>query len=285
MFIINYTHAHQKSNNLFGVNYFEKIKIYVIIIKRVNRRDKRMTRDNKIKDYVTLVRPSFWRFIFQLFTAIIAYVTVPVAAIFAAKAIVSLTVGDFKQAIIWLGVEAGLHILRQIIWSVNYKGQGQLFADNYRKVQNKIFDKVTDATTDSLRGVGREKILNGVNSDADALASFTDTIATQLSKAVQLGITFVIILTYNVWVALLLLVLGVADYFILGYLNKTGETSSLCDMLMSVIDVSIRANLPSDTTIGSVTPFEIGCLSGSEDNLQWQINLIKQRLDNLEKEK
>lgn len=179
-----------------------------------------MTRDNKIKDYVTLVRPSFWRFIFQLFTAIIAYVTVPVAAIFAAKAIVSLTVGDFKQAIIWLGVEAGLHILRQMIWSVNYKGQGRLFADNYRKVQNKIFDKVTDATTDSLRGVGREKILNGVNSDADALASFTDTIATQLSKAVQLGITFVIILTYNVWVALLLLVLGVADYFILGYLNK-----------------------------------------------------------------
>ena len=78
---------------------------------------------------------------------------------------------------------------------------------------------------------------------------------------------------------------NISKPIILGYLNKTGETSSLCDMLMSVIDVSIKANLPSDTTIGSVTPFEIGCLSGSEDNLQWQINLIKQRLDNLEKEK
>ena len=119
-----------------------------------------MTRDNKIKDYVTLVRPSFWRFIFQLFTAIIAYVTVPVAAIFAAKAIVSLTVGDFKQAIVWLGVEAGVHIFRQMILRGNYKGGGGLFFGKNLKVLKKKFFKGDDRPTGSILRVGGGKNFN-----------------------------------------------------------------------------------------------------------------------------
>lgn len=66
---------------------------------------------------------------------------------------------------------------------------------------------------------------------------------------------------------------------ILGYLSAAALNDTLSDANFGNIDVSYSARLPEDTTIGSITPQEISFLSGLTDNIQKQLNSLKEQQD------
>ena len=179
-----------------------------------------MTKSGKIKDYIKLVEPSFWRFFIQLFTSILAYVTIPIAAIFAAKAIVCVTSGDYKMTVVYLLIELGLHVLRQLVWDINYRTWYGMFSKDYSRVQHKIYNKLISGSLDDISRVGKNSIVNIVGADVETVSGFADTIASKVSKLIQLVITLSIVFGSNMWVGMAVLLLGAVDLFILVHTNR-----------------------------------------------------------------
>ena len=68
---------------------------------------------------------------------------------------------------------------------------------------------------------------------------------------------------------------------ILGYLYRTKKTETLCDMLLSKLNVANVAILPEDTTIGNVSSFELQQLSGIRGNVQLQITQLQEQVARL----
>ena len=68
---------------------------------------------------------------------------------------------------------------------------------------------------------------------------------------------------------------------ILGYLYRTKKTETLCDMLLSKLNVANVAVLPEDTSIGNVSSFELQQLSGIRGNVQLQITQLQEQVARL----
>lgn len=68
---------------------------------------------------------------------------------------------------------------------------------------------------------------------------------------------------------------------ILGYLYRTKKTETLCDMLLSKLNVEDVAVLPEDTTIGNVSSFELQQLNGIRGNVQLQITQLQEQVARL----
>ena len=177
-------------------------------------------KNGKIRNYIQLVKPSFWQFFFQLVTAMLANVTIPIAAIFAAKAIVAITTADYKMTVIYLAIELAIHILRQVFWEMNYRGWYWMFKRDYTKVQYRIYDRVMSGSSDSVAKIGKNSILNIAGNDVGTVCTFSDTIATKLSKIIQLVLTLSIVFASNFWIGISVLLLGAVDLAILLVTNR-----------------------------------------------------------------
>lgn len=68
------------------------------------------------------------------------------------------------------------------------------------------------------------------------------------------------------------------DTIILGHLYRTKKTETLCDMLLSKLNVANVATLPEDTTIGNVSSFELQQLTGIRANVQLQITQLQEQV-------
>ena len=71
---------------------------------------------------------------------------------------------------------------------------------------------------------------------------------------------------------------------ILGYLYRLESTEKRISQRLASLDVEESVRLPFSTKIGKVLPKEVACLSGVNENLQQQLNEIKERLKALEGE-
>ena len=68
---------------------------------------------------------------------------------------------------------------------------------------------------------------------------------------------------------------------ILGHLSKEAFTSTYVDMTVSNITVNTSAHLPQNTTIGTITPDELLQVKGAKNNLQAQIDILKQNQEQI----
>lgn len=71
------------------------------------------------------------------------------------------------------------------------------------------------------------------------------------------------------------------DTIVLGHLYRSKKTETLCDMLLSKLQVANVARLPEDTTIGDVSSFELQQLSGIRGNVQLQITQLQEQVARL----
>ena len=69
---------------------------------------------------------------------------------------------------------------------------------------------------------------------------------------------------------------------ILGYLYRQETKEFKCDALFDTLSVQSSSMLPKKTSIGEVTPSEIGCLRGVTTNIQKQLNDLLERIERLE---
>lgn len=68
---------------------------------------------------------------------------------------------------------------------------------------------------------------------------------------------------------------------ILGYLYRTKETETYCDLVLSKLKVLNEAKLPLQTSIGNVSAANIACLEGMNDNIKKKLDLLESKVDML----
>ena len=61
-------------------------------------------------------------------------------------------------------------------------------------------------------------------------------------------------------------------------INNSSKRTLETNISSQSLTISTRANLPSDTTIGEITSFELSTLAGASKNIQAQINEINDNL-------
>lgn len=69
---------------------------------------------------------------------------------------------------------------------------------------------------------------------------------------------------------------------VLGNLLTEKENGSVGEMSLGFLTVIEKCQLPENTHVGSVSPYDIKCLEGSKVNLQKQIDDLEQRVSELE---
>lgn len=71
---------------------------------------------------------------------------------------------------------------------------------------------------------------------------------------------------------------------ILGQLSREEQTRQCAEIKVDSLKVNVDTYLSSNTTIGEVNSKEIACLKGANRNLQFQIDILEQRIAKLEEE-
>lgn len=66
---------------------------------------------------------------------------------------------------------------------------------------------------------------------------------------------------------------------VLGVLSAENQNKTYSELTLSRLDVVNEVKLPAQTTIGNVTPEDIQKLTNLYDNVQKQLNSLKERLD------
>ncbi len=69
------------------------------------------------------------------------------------------------------------------------------------------------------------------------------------------------------------------EAIILGYLYRSKDTETYCDLVLNELTVKSKVTLPFETYIGNTTGKDISNLSGTRDNVQKQLDELKKQVD------
>ena len=69
---------------------------------------------------------------------------------------------------------------------------------------------------------------------------------------------------------------------ILGHLCRSAESTTYADIKLNELFVTSIANLPHSTNIGEVSATELQCLTGLTDNIQRQLDSLKEQVQVLQ---
>lgn len=174
----------------------------------------------KIKKWYKLAETNKGLIILHILFTIIRVVGLIISPIFVAKVTTCLTAGDYAGAWLNLSIEIVIISISLLSWDQVYRNASRLFGDTYRKVQHKIYKKAYRAKESNFQITSKEKLLNIIGTDIDVVCNFADTLGVKLGKIVQVVVTLTIVFTYNWIVGIGILVLSIANFFILLKLNK-----------------------------------------------------------------
>lgn len=175
---------------------------------------------SKIKKWYRLAETSKGLIALHILFTVIRVVGLIVSPIFVAKVTTCLSAGDYSGAWLNLAIEIVIITISLLSWDQVYRNASRLFGNTYRKVQHKIYKKAYRAKESNFQKTSKEKLLNIIGTDIDVISNFADTLGVKLGKIVQVVVTLIIVFTYNWIVGLGILMLSVANFFILLKLNK-----------------------------------------------------------------
>ena len=176
-------------------------------------------RENSFKKWYQLARPNKRLFITQFTLTVCADILAVIEPIFAANVITALAKANFTDAYMWLGIVFGALLLRNMIWDVNFRLYSKLIGSSYMGVHKRIFNKVINAKEKNFKNTSREKLLNIVGGDIATVSYLSDILCVKFSGLIRVLITIVIVFTNDIIVGMLIVLISIANYFILNWIN------------------------------------------------------------------
>ncbi len=177
--------------------------------------------DKKIKNWYKLTETKISSIFLQVFLSMIRIAGLMVAPVFAAKVTVALVAGNYNNAWLYLTIELGIILLSLLANDLVFRNGARMFTKTYNKVQSKIYMKAYRAKKSNFEQTSKEKLLNIIGTDVDAVASFGDEFGVKISKAIQIIVTLVIVFSINYLVGIAILLVSVINFIILTILNKS----------------------------------------------------------------
>jgi len=120
----------------------------------------------------------------------------------------------------WLGLELADIIVRNLFMHAQYECYALQCGHIRTNVTQKIYKKFLSCKKAELDDLSKEKVTNIALNNMAYVAEFADTIALTVGVLIQVVLTLVIVFTSNALAGLIILVLGVANFFAYYYFNK-----------------------------------------------------------------
>lgn len=168
----------------------------------------KFTRPNKLYFILSFMSGLGFRILF--------YVVQP---IFAARIITSLTVANYKGALINLALGTAIFIMAYCVHHIKYLMHDKLLRTTYIPFQEMICKKIFIAEDVNFKNNSKDRLLNISYQDAWDTANFADTLTTRIGQFGQVLVIFVTIAIINPYVALIILAATVINSFVLSFLQ------------------------------------------------------------------
>lgn len=180
-----------------------------------------MIRDNVgiIKDFFRLVKGSkFWIFLL-FFGSIMGHLFNLLMPIFTSNIVYYVTEGNSRETylnILFLGIT---YICYNLFWYLNYVSYSYNFKYSYKKLRERIIDKIFTYDNEFCNKLSKGTILNTVGNDVGNLSEMIDNICEMFVVFVKVLVLIFIFLKTNIWIGLLVLVLEFLYLKVFDYCN------------------------------------------------------------------
>lgn len=177
-------------------------------------------KENLIKAWYKLAEPDKWIWTAQIFTYVLYTVFYTMTSYFAAFTINSLYEADWTMAFIYLAIEFAMIFLRNFFLHIEYVCYGQNHVVIRSNISRKLYNKIMSCDNKNFDNFSKEKIINIAINNTEYVAEFADTVAIFVSGVIQAILTVAIITSSNVWAGLIIVAIGIVNFFAYRYFNK-----------------------------------------------------------------
>lgn len=173
-----------------------------------------------LKNWYQLARPSKKYFFIAFITVLGASICSIIEPIFAANVITNINIGKYNLVYLFLTIGFLFIALRKTFWDINYRFHYKLFGTTYRKLEEKIFDKIANAQAKNFLENSKEKLINIIHNDVYNVSNFSDLLATRLARLLRLILTIGAIFLINIPVACVIVLVDILNFFVLNWVNN-----------------------------------------------------------------
>lgn len=172
------------------------------------------------KEWYKLAKPHKGIWFFQFVTVAIYSICSLSESMYAAKVTTSLADKDYRMAITCLSLVLFFVFLRSFSMDMNYRNTINLVGYSYKKIQEKIFDRIVDGKEKNFAHNSKEKLINIFHSDVYDVAAFSDTICSKFKYLFLVILTLSYVFSVSTLVGFIVLVVIIMNYFILDKINS-----------------------------------------------------------------
>lgn len=170
-----------------------------------------MIKDNIkiIIDFFKLVKGSKKWIFLLFFGSIMAHLSSLLIPVFASNIIYEVTNGSTNNTYLNIGLLAITYVAYNLFWYLNYVSYSHNFKYSYKKLREKIIDKVFTYDTEFSNKLSKGTILNTVNSDTANLSEMIDNVCEIMVVFVKVIVMIFIFLRTNIYIGLVVLILEI----------------------------------------------------------------------------
>ncbi len=172
-----------------------------------------------LKKWWDFAKPSKKYFFISLLSSCLYRICIVIEPIFSAKVITSLTVNNYKMAIIYLLCGVLLYALRNVLLHPKYMTHPKLYESTFTRLQSEIVKKIFVADNENFKINSANKLMNIFHADVYTVANFGDTLTGKLGRLLQVLITLGIVCFINPWVSLVILLMIIVNSLLISILQ------------------------------------------------------------------
>ncbi len=168
-----------------------------------------MIRDNIkiICDFFRLVKGSKKWIFFLFFGSIMAHLSSLLIPVFTSNIVYEVTAGNIDGTYLNIGLLFVTYISYNLFWYLNYLSYSYNFTYSYKRLREKVVDKVFTYDAEYSNKISKGKILNTINTDTGNLSEMFDGVCEIIVMFVKVLIIIAIFLKTNLFIGLLVLIL------------------------------------------------------------------------------
>lgn len=168
-----------------------------------------MIKDNIriIRDFFKLVKGSKkWVFLL-FFGSIMAHLSSLLIPVFTSNIIYEVTSGNAEATYMNIGLLAIVYTAYNLFWYLNYTSYSHNFKYSYRKLRERIIDKIFTYDADFSDKLTKGTVLNTVNNDVAHLSEMIENVCEIIVVFVKVIVMIFIFLTTNIYIGFIVLIL------------------------------------------------------------------------------
>lgn len=167
-----------------------------------------MIKDNIriIRDFFKLVKGSKLWILFLFLGSIMAHLTSLLIPVFASNIIYYVTIGDANLTYLNIFLLAGIYLVHNLFWYLNYVSYSHNFKYSYQSLREKIINKIATYDNDFSDKISKGTILNTANTDISHLSEMIDNVCEIMVVFVKILVLMVIFLKTNFYIGLVVIV-------------------------------------------------------------------------------